>query len=442
MGVSVLTPILSLGLLSLSWAFAVYSHGAVEPVDGRYSAIAISLSALILWSFSRGQRSAGKSRRLDVILLGAALAITGLQLVPLPMSVVRTVSPHRAAQLTDSAPILGPIPAASLSSVPAAGPDALLILASYILVFLLIRDLRTRFNESPWALLVPVIVVASLEATLGVLQFYGGADNAVGTYVNRNHFAGLLEMSLPLAVMYGYSLVRGQRGRFQLSATPGMLAFGSFCLAALMFVSVIHSHSRMGFIASLSGLFAIGALGVQHREPAEGRARRIWLPLLGLGAAVVIAFVFLSPDQLITRIAAMTNVQDMNSDTRKQLWKETLPLIKDYAAAGCGIGGYESCFLPYKTVAPERTADYAHNDYLQVMAELGLPAFLCLFAVVIMAYWNAFRQSGRSDSGRYLAIACVGSLTAILLHSLVDFNMYIPANGMLAAWLAGAAREA
>ena len=263
----------------------------------------------------------------------------------------------------------------------------------------------------------------------------------MGTYVNRNHFAGLLEMSLPLAVMYGFSVIRGQHGRFQLSAAPGMLAFSLFCLAALMFVSVIHSHSRMGFIASLSGLFVIGALGLR-REPAGGQARRFWVPLLGLGGAVVIVFVFFLPDQLITRMAAMTNVQDMNSDTRKQLWKETLPLIADYAAAGCGIGGYESCFLPYKAVAPERTADYAHNDFLQAMAELGLPAFLCLFAVVTMAYWTAFRGSGPSHSGRYLAIACVGSLTAILLHSLVDFNMYIPANGMLAAWVAGVAREA
>ena len=168
MGVSVLTPILSLGLLSLSWAFAVYSHGGVEPVDGRYSAIAISLSALILWSFSRGQRSAGKSRRLDVILLGAALVITGLRLVPLPFAVVRAFSSHRAAQLASSAPILGPIPAASLSSVPAAGPDGLLVLASYVLVFLLLRDLRSSFRERPWALVLPVIVVASLEATLGV----------------------------------------------------------------------------------------------------------------------------------------------------------------------------------------------------------------------------------------------------------------------------------
>jgi O-antigen ligase len=76
------------------------------------------------------------------------------------------------------------------------------------------------------------------------------------------------------------------------------------------------------------------------------------------------------------------------------------------------------------------------------MAELGLPGFACLLAVVVMAFRSALRRTGPGHSGRFLAMACVGSLTAILLHSLVDFNMYIPANGMLAAWVAGMAREA
>ena len=109
---------------------------------------------------------------------------------------------------------------------------------------------------------------------------------------------------------------------------------------------------------------------------------------------------------------------------------------------GCGLGAYESCFLPYKSSWPEQTTGYAHNDYLQVMAEFGLPAFGCLLALAALAYGTALRRTGAKNPARWLAIACVGGLSAILLHSFVDFNLYIPANGLLAVWAAAMAREA
>ena len=137
----------------------------------------------------------------------------------------------------------------------------------------------------------------------------------------------------------------------------------------------------------------------------------------------------------------MANTQDPIEDTRRQLWQETKPLIADYPLLGCGLGAYESCFQPYKAVAPGFTADYAHDDYLQVMAEFGLPAFGLLLAVTVMAYGTALRRTASDHPSRYFAVACVASLTAILLHSFVDFNLYIPANGMLAVWVAGLARE-
>jgi O-antigen ligase len=127
---------------------------------------------------------------------------------------------------------------------------------------------------------------------------------------------------------------------------------------------------------------------------------------------------------------------------RTNMWKETLPLVADYPAIGCGLGAFESCFLPYRSVGPEHRIDYAHDDYLQVMAEFGLPAFGCLAALAALAYGTALRRTGARNPGRWLAIACVGALSAILLHGFVDFNLYIPANGLLAVWVAAMAREA
>jgi O-antigen ligase len=85
------------------------------------------------------------------------------------------------------------------------------------------------------------------------------------------------------------------------------------------------------------------------------------------------------------------------------------------------------------------TVDYAHNDYLQVMAELGLLGFIAGLALLLRVLWTVLRAAleERALDVRYRAIACAGAFTAILLHSFVDFNLYMPANAMLLAWIAG-----
>jgi O-antigen ligase len=88
---------------------------------------------------------------------------------------------------------------------------------------------------------------------------------------------------------------------------------------------------------------------------------------------------------------------------------------------------------------PLLTDDFAHNDYLQLLAELGLVGFAIGATLAFSVVRTAVRRAVISaDPGaRYFAVACAGALAAILLHSLVDFNLYIPANAMLLAWIAG-----
>jgi O-antigen ligase len=87
------------------------------------------------------------------------------------------------------------------------------------------------------------------------------------------------------------------------------------------------------------------------------------------------------------------------------------------------------------------TIEFAHNDYLQYLAELGAPAFLAGFLFMLGIFRHAVRSAMNqpSNDSRYVALACAGSFAAIMLHSLVDFNLYIPANAMLLAWIAGIA---
>jgi hypothetical protein len=103
------------------------------------------------------------------------------------------------------------------------------------------------------------------------------------------------------------------------------------------------------------------------------------------------------------------------------------------------LGGYETAFLRFKVTHPLVTDDFAHNDYLQVLAELGILGLSIMAALAVSMVKTAVQKAvGSADSGtRFFAVACAGAMAAILVHSLADFNLYIPANAMLLAWIAG-----
>ena len=199
-----------------------------------------------------------------------------------------------------------------------------------------------------------------------------------------------------------------------------------------MIAAILLSLSRMGVIASLVGLGICGAGFLLSRgEPSRKRG---WSRLAIVGAAFlgfVAALIYFPPDALVRRFGT--------TDIRTEIWKESLPLARDFWAFGCGSGGYEPVFMKDKKTDPMFRIDYAHNDYLQRFIELGLAGSLAaaylIFAVLREARRAAMTRS--STGGRALAIASIAGLGAILLHSFVDFNLYIPANGMVFAWVCG-----
>ena len=221
---------------------------------------------------------------------------------------------------------------------------------------------------------------------------------------------------------------------------PALAACGVWALAGLMFAGIVYSFSRMGFIAALASLFVMGALAFGTRQLSwAARSRKRQTATVSLVAALVLAgFVFLPPDKLIARFVQLVST-DPTGEGRAQLWAETIPLIRAYPVFGCGLGGYETAFMKFKVSEPLVTDDFAHNDYLQLLAELGLVGFAIGAALAFSVVRTAVRKAVAShDPGpRYFAVACAGALAAIMVHSLADFNLYIPANAMLLAWIAG-----
>jgi O-antigen ligase len=188
----------------------------------------------------------------------------------------------------------------------------------------------------------------------------------------------------------------------------------------------------MGFTAAL---FSLGAMGLLEFSSGARTKTLVW----GLPACVLtmfVLFVFLPSNHLIGRFAQLSYTEEATTG-RVQLWRETLHLARDYPLFGCGLGSYESAFTRYKESAPMSIDDYAHNDYVQLLAEggiIGVALMLMIVGRVLRRASRAFTlASGAAD--RYLALACIGSLSAIMLHSVVDFSLHIPSDAMILAWI-------
>jgi O-antigen ligase len=124
-----------------------------------------------------------------------------------------------------------------------------------------------------------------------------------------------------------------------------------------------------------------------------------------------------------------------------EIWNDTTRLVAAYKWTGCGLGAYEHCLYRFKTVAPTHTVDFAHNDYLQILSEVGVPGGLLMAAIAGWILWRTlsvvlFMRGGKN---RELAAALLAVFLALGLHSLTDFNLYIPANALALAWLGGVA---
>ena len=371
------------------------------------------------------------------------------QLVPLPPAMIGFLSPQRlsnalAARVATGSPISSWL---SLSVAPAATLERLLYVVPAMAAFVAAREIgRWWGGRRLWIIVAPVIAVALMESWFGLDQFYSvqaastGPQVVRGTYVNRNHFAGLLELALPLAIMWAVAIWhRAKRRGGQVPANAAIRASALLVIAAFLLAMVIASLSRMGFIASLSAvaIVVLGWLFVQRPWGVKGTPKWVWLVPVILPVGI---FVLFSSNAMVLRFADTPGVGDVTADGRMQIWSETLRLIGAYKWTGTGLGAFEEGLYPLRHFAPEFTFDFAHNDYLQAFAELGIIGGLLAIVLAGWILWKPLAVIWKPGSRhRALAVGLIGALLAIGLHSLVDFNLYIPANALAVAWLAGLA---
>ena len=421
-------------VIALPWVWMVLHWGGVRPFDRLVSFASIA-AGVLLYRLVAGPRACGPPPAKRILwALRALLVLAALQLVPLPLPLVALLSPVRAeAVRAVSADATGWI---SLSIAPAETLGSFVVLVAAVLVGLFARSLTGRLGRRGWLAVLPIILVGAIEGLLGLLQQASLASptGARGTYINHNHYAGLLEVALPLALAATVLLIRRAVGSGDSRAAARACA--ALVAAGLILAGLVSSFSRAGFTAALAGALVFMVL-----VPGAGNRRRVRLGVAGAALTVCVGAVLLLPDGFIGRYADISTADTLLGEGRVELWAETVELAAAYPWLGSGLGTYQSAFWEFKRSWPHVTDDHAHNDYLETAAEFGVAGLFAALWLVGLVLARAVRLShrGRSEEIRLSAAACAGAVTALALHGLTDFNLAIPANALLFAWIIGIA---
>ena len=251
---------------------------------------------------------------------------------------------------------------------------------------------------------------------------------ASGTYISRNHLGGFLEMLLPLGLAYTLT------SRLN-PVVKVFLGYASLVILAGIAVTV----SR--------GTYASTALALLLFFGAMLLHRKYRLPSLVLLLVLLAAGAYFLPKSLPVRLRFTQMVEGasrVETDTRFMLWQAAIQVWQQNVWWGVGPAHYDYRFRQFRPVEIQLRPHWAHNDYLNVLAEGGVvgttlvASAWVLLGLGILKTWPAVRSSPRDlgpDRGsNKFALVIGGSigLAAILAHSVVDFNMHIPANAILA----------
>lgn len=438
--------------------------GAMHPWAYTLMSLLVFVGAVLLLP-GRIVREPGKGRiSLKIPNMGlnfffiAFLLLLIFQLAPLPEVVVDFLSPHRVkvARIslsgfeTDTFSQSGRWLSLCVYQHPVR--MSLIRFFTYAMFFyglLLVLNSRQRIETT----LFLVLILCCFETVYGLAQTYSGAGHILwyakdsgsrdvtGTYINRNHLAGLLTMGLLTAAAYAVSLARPRgdssngllkkeniKSRvlagFSGGEAPGKRLLVLFC-GVIIGLGLIFTASRGGMIAGAGGLLCMGLVFIFRRTQ-----RRKGVVLLGLFLVTAGYAVYIGAEYPLGRF----NYFNESLESRTRYARKTLNIYQDYPVAGIGLGNFEYVYPGYQSAKDsKRYFRFAHNDWAQFLAEAGtigpvlLLAGMACFLLRTLRLWLKRHDPFALGLGT-LAPAILG---AMAIHSYSDFNLHIPANFLM-----------
>jgi len=323
----------------------------------------------------------------------------------------------------------------------------LLRIGLYAFIFFVAVNHLHGQDETKW-ICYTLIAVAALTSSYAVVQYLHQsnvvwnelspyAGRASGTYISPNHFGGLLEMILPLAL--AYLLL----GRIHV-ITRIVLAYAAVTIAAGLTVT----FSRGAWLGAGAGVLLLLIILIGQRA-YRWRALVLLLILLGGGSLFVQQYLSKTVGYM-RRVVKPDAVGPavLDNASRLQMWQAARQMWQDHFWLGVGPGLYDYRFREYRPEGIQLRPDHAHNDYLNLLADWGTVGGLIVFAglgifmVGMGRLWryirpgdNEFRSGMSNRFAFYLGAGC--GLFALAVHSVTDFNLHIPANALVGVVLLG-----
>jgi len=368
---------LALGVVDF-WSTALFETGA-----------AVVLLLWIAWQLTSDEVKIRWSPLFDPMLVFCALVLLQMAF-------------HRTAYLYDS-----------LS-------DLWRCIAYGILTFVVVQLVRSDEN---FVLLFGQSLAAfgSIYAVFAVLQGFTSegqiywlikpqAGNVYGSYVNHNHYAGLMELILPIAFVLAFGgAVQGAKRILLISA------------ATMMAASVFLSQSRGGMFAVIVEMVFLAVFWVPQFS------RRKSVAVFVLFCLVTASFLAWIAPQVGSRIA------DTHDPARWLIHRDSIRMFAAHPFLGSGLGTFATVFPRYRTFFDGFFVNNAHDDYLELLLECGLAGFGIAVWFLEVLYREGFRnlRLARQYRAATISAAALAGCTGLLAHSFVDFNLHIPANAAL-----------
>src|SRR6266700_1444650 len=304
--------------------------------------------------------------------------------------------------------------------------ELLLLLASLIFLFLCVQVFRALpdWRGFVWfgmglGFVVSVFGILQHLTFNGKLYWfrelhYGGIP--FGPYVNRNHFAGLMELLLPLALV---PLVLGKVRRERL----GVVAL----FAVMPIVALFLSASRGGIVSFCVQVAFLIYLLLRRRGLGKN--------VLGVAAVLLAALLivtWLGVGQILQRFSSLQSLE-VTEGKRAAMRHGAWRIFLDHPLAGTGLGTLQIVYPPYETFYDAKIVNHAHNDYLEALAETGLLGGACCAWFLVLLIWRGLKRVLNPENTFAGALQTAGLVGCwgFLAHSVVDFNLHIPSNVLL-----------